>query len=171
MGQLKKCSTANPCYTNTSTPVTSGVVYFDGFTQPTDPGLASVWSACATATGACSNLLGGYSNRAIADPQGNIILVNPQPGQEGTLGENTLRGPSALFFDMNLLKRFRISESKTFEFSVNAINILNHPNFANPSTALNTNNTFGRITGLASGADLGGNGGMRSFIFTTRLNF
>lgn len=171
MGQLKKCSTANPCYTNTATPVTSGVVYFDGFTQPTDPGLAQVWSACATATGACSSLLGGYSNRAIADPQGNIILVNPQPGQEGTLGDNTLRGPSALFFDMNLLKRFRITESKTFEFSVNAINILNHPNFANPATALNTNNTFGRITGLASGADLGGNGGMRSFIFNTRLNF
>jgi hypothetical protein len=171
MGKLKKCSTANPCYTNTSTPVTSGVIFFDGFTQPTDPGLASVWSACATATGACSNLLGGYSNRAIADPQGNIILVNPQPGQEGTLGENTLRGPSALFFDMNLLKRFRITESKTFEFSLNAINILNHPNFANPSSALNTNNTFGRITALASGADLGGNGGMRSFIVNTRLNF
>jgi hypothetical protein len=87
------------------------------------------------------------------------------------LGENTLRGPKALYFDMNLVKRFQISESKTFEMRIDAINILNHPNFANPSTALNTNNTFGRITALAAGANLGGNGGMRSFIINTRLSF
>jgi hypothetical protein len=171
MGKLKKCSTANPCYTNTSTPVTSGIVYFDGFTQPNDPGFAAISPTCAVSNTACNGLLAGYNNRAIADPKGNIILINPHPGQEGTLGENTLRGPSALYFDMNLLKRFQITESKTFEFSLNAINILNHPNFAAPSSALNTNNTFGRITGVASGADLGGNGGSRSFIFTTRLNF
>jgi hypothetical protein len=171
IGKLKKCSTANPCYTNTSTPVTSGIVYFDGFTQPNDPGFAAISPTCAVSNTACNGLLAGYNNRAIADPKGNIILINPHPGQEGTLGENTLRGPSALYFDMNLLKRFQITESKTFEFSLNAINILNHPNFAAPSSALNTNNTFGRITGVASGADLGGNGGSRSFIFTTRLNF
>jgi hypothetical protein len=171
MGKLKKCSTGNPCYTNTSQPVTSGVVYFDGFTQPVDPGLSAVSATCAASTTACNGLLSGYNNRAIADPKGNIILINPQPGQIGTLGENALRGPSALYFDMNLLKRFRISETKTFEFSLNAINILNHPNFSAPSTAINTNNNFGRITTLASGADLGGNAGMRSFIFNTRLNF
>jgi hypothetical protein len=171
MGKLKKCSTANPCYANTSQPVTSGVVFFDGFTQPTDPGFAATSPTCAASNTACNGLRTGYNNRAIADPQGNIILINPQPGQIGTLGQSTVRGPSALYFDMNLLKRFRISETKTFEFRIDAINILNHPNFANPATAMNTNNTFGRITALASGADLGGNGGMRSFIINTRLNF
>jgi hypothetical protein len=171
MGKLKKCSTANPCYTNTSQPVTSGIVYFDGFTQPVDPGLGAISPTCAASINACNGLLNGYNNRAIADPNGNIILVNPQPGQEGTLGEGTLRGPSALYFDMNVLKRFRITETKTFEFSLNAINILNHPVFSAPSTAINTNNNFGRITTAAAGADLGGNQGQRSFIFGTRLTF
>jgi len=32
-------------------------------------------------------------------------------------------------------------------------------------------NTFGQITSLAAGVNTGGNGGMRSFIFNTRINF
>jgi hypothetical protein len=34
-----------------------------------------------------------YSNKAIVDPQGNVIPVNPQPGQLGTLGYTTVSGP------------------------------------------------------------------------------
>jgi len=36
---------------------------------------------------------------------------------------------------------------------------------------MNTVGTFGRITALASGLNTGGNGGMRSFVINTRLNF
>jgi hypothetical protein len=69
------------------------------------------------------------------------------------------------------VKRFQIGESRTFEFRLDAINVFNHPNFADPSTNIDGNNTFGRITSLAAGANLGGNGGMRSFVINTRLNF
>ena len=40
----------------------------------------------------------------------------------GNLGQSTLRGPSAFHFDMSLVKRFRITETKNFEFRVAAVN-------------------------------------------------
>jgi hypothetical protein len=161
LGQLKKCSTADPCYAGTSSPVTSGVVYFDGYTQVNDPGLSS----------ACNGLSSAYTNKAIADPKGNIILVNPQPGQIGTLGYTTVTGPRAMYFDMDLIKRIRVTETKSLEFRLDAINLFNHPNFAAPSSSINGNNNFGRVTSLLSGVNLGGNGGMRSFIVNARVNF
>jgi hypothetical protein len=149
----------------TVTRLASGPVYFNGYTQTTDPGIAGV--------SALNGLTAGYSNKAIVAPNGQTILVNPQPGELGTLGYATVRGPGAFFFDMDLVKRVQITERTQFEFRVDAINLFNHPNFAAPTTAnLNINsNTFGVITGLASGVNTGGNGGMRSFILNTRINF
>src|SRR4030095_14741475 len=88
-----------------------------------------------------------YTNKAIVDPSGKIVLVNPQPGEIGTLGYSTVKGPSSIGLDMNLVKRFKLyGESTNFEFRLDAINILNHPNFGNPNTSINGNNTFGRST-------------------------
>ena len=136
------------------TKVANGVVYFDGFTQIQDPGFASV--------SPLNGLNTAYTNRAIVDPNGKIVLVNPQPGQVGTLGYSTVRGPSSLAFDMNLIKRFVISEGREVEIRVDAINVLNRPNFGVPNTNINGSNTFGQITSA---------GGARSFVFTTRINF
>jgi hypothetical protein len=61
-----------------------------------------------------------------------------------------------------MIKRFRIQETKEFEFRVDVINILNHPNFGSPNTNINGNNTFGRITTA---------GGARRFVVNTRINF
>jgi len=154
LGAIKKCSTQSPCFANTSTPVTSGLVFFDGYTQPTDPGVAGVTTANGVNT--------AFSNRAIMDPSGKIVLVNPQPGEIGTYGLTTVKGPKSLSLDMNMIKRFKIHETKEFEFRLDAINVLNHPNFGTPSTNINGNNTFGRITTA---------GGSRRFIINTRLNF
>ena len=98
----------------------------------------------------------------IVNPQGQIVLVNPQPGEVGTLGYATVRGPSNIRLDVNLVKRFTIHEAKAFEFRLDAINVLNTPNFGTPNTDINSNNTFGRIT-TADGA--------RSFVVNTRFNF
>jgi len=52
------------------------------------------------------------------------------------------------------------------------INALNHPNFAAPTLNINgAAGTFGQITSLAAGTNVGGNGGMRSFLINTRVNF
>ena len=86
------------------TKVSNGVVYFDGFTQIQDPGFANVTTLNGLST--------AYNNRAIVDPSGQIVLVNPQPGEVGTLGYSTVKGPGSLGFDMNIIKRFRIHETQ-----------------------------------------------------------
>jgi hypothetical protein len=61
------------------------------------------------------------------------VLVNPKPGQIGTLGNRTLDSFGTFFLDGNIQKSFRISESKTLSLRVDATNILNHPQPAVPS--------------------------------------
>jgi hypothetical protein len=142
-----------------------GVNYFDGYTQIVDPGVANVTSLQGLNGSAI------YTNKAIVAPNGQTILINPQPGQTGNLGQSTVRGPGFFDLDMNMVKRFKISETKNFEFRIDAINILNHPNFSAPSTSINGNGTFGQITSLAAGLNTGGNGGMRSLVINSRINF
>jgi hypothetical protein len=138
------------------TKLTNGVSLFPGILQVDDPSRAGVSSANA--------LNGAFSNKAITDASGNLIFVNPAPGQVGSLGLRHIQGPSRIGFDANLIKRVRITETKEFEFRLDAVNILNRANFQNPTAAnLNINSTnFGRITG----AD-----GQRRFVVNARLNF
>lgn len=135
------------------TKLSNGVVYFDGFTQIPDPGFTVPF---------VNGLNAGYTNKTIVGRNGQVVLVNPQPGEIGTLGYATLRGPRSVNFDMNLIKRFKIDETKEFEFWLDAINLLNHPNFGNPNTNINGTNTFGRIT-TATGSG--------SFVINSRINF
>ena len=136
------------------TKVSNGVVYFDGFGQVTDPAFSSV----------TPSLQGQFSNKAITDASGRILLQNPAPGQLGTMGLKWIQGPGNLSLDMNLTKRVKLTETKEFELRIDATNILNHPNFGAPIAAnLTINSTsFGRIT-TATGA--------RSFVINTRMNF
>jgi len=157
----------------------NGVTYFDGWTTVVDPGLTQVSPICAppgvTTTTNCNGMLSGYNNRALQDPSGNIVLVNALPGQAGNLGAMTVRGPGRFDLDMNVVKRVRIDESKSLELRLDVVNVMNHPNFSNPTMSINANGgiagTWGRITSLASGQNIGGNGGMRSFVINTRFNF
>jgi hypothetical protein len=134
--------------------VANGVIYYEGWTQIDDPGISRIT--------ALNGLRDGYENKAIVSPSGEIVLVNPQPGELGTLGYTTHRGPGDVRFDLNIVKRFQIMETRSFEFRLDAINVLNKPNWGNPSTDINSNNNFGRIT-TATGA--------RRFVVNARVNF
>src|SRR5262249_26694124 len=114
-----------PKSTGKVTKVQNGVVYFDGFQQITDP--------ASTAVTSLNSLSGSFSNKAIADSSGNPVLVNPAPGQIGSLGLNTIEGPKSVGLDMNMIKRVRITESKEFELRVDVVNVMNHPVFGNPN--------------------------------------
>jgi hypothetical protein len=135
------------------TKVANGVIFFPGIQQVLDPGIGSVTTL--------NSLNGAYSNKAIADAQGRILLVNPNPGQVGTLGLKWIQGPPSIQFDMNLIKRVRLAETKEFEFRIDAVNVLNHPNFGLPNTNIN-DPSFGRITSAT---------GNRRFTIGARLNF
>jgi len=147
--------------------VSNGVTFFPGFTQISDPAKAGVSTANSLDT--------SFNNFAIADANGNPVLVNPGPGQVGTLGRNTVEGPAQFNLDANLLKRVKVGESKELEFRLDAVNVLNHPNFGNPNVNINstgtgtatgstgTNVPFGRITAV--------NGSARRFTFNARFTF
>src|SRR6266571_890962 len=106
------------------TEVTNGVIYFDGLQQVTDPAGLSV-----TTVTTLQALNTQFNQKAIADSQGRLLLVNPQPGQLGSLGLKWITGPGNVGLDMNLTKRVKITETKEFELRVDAVNVLNHPNF------------------------------------------
>ena len=137
----------------TVTKVANGVVYFDGLQQIPDPSRDTV----STLQG----LQGAFSRRAITDSKGRLLLVNPSPGFVGSLGRRWIQGPGQLGLDMNLAKRVRISETKEFELRVDAINVLNKPQWGNPTSDINSLN-FGRITSAS---------GSRLFTINTRVNF
>ena len=141
------------------TKLSNGVTYFPGIQQIADPARGSVTTS--------NGLQGTFSNKAIADAQGNLLLVNPAPGQIGNMGLKWLEGPGLVRFDADLIKRVRITETKEFEFRLDAINVLNHPVFGTPvptgmsGADINAAN-FGRITTST---------GERSFVVNARLNF
>ncbi len=106
--------------------------------------------------------------------QGRLLLTNPAPGQIGSLGLKWIEGPPFLQFDMNLIKRIRVTETKEFEVRIDAANVLNHPNFGDPETNINSPN-FGRITALegqnTTAVIQGPAVGNRRFTVGARLNF
>jgi hypothetical protein len=58
----------------------------------------------------------------------------PTPGaEEGTFGRNVLRGFPAWQIDFALHRDFRLTERAALQFRAEAFNVLNHPNFANPT--------------------------------------
>jgi hypothetical protein len=118
-----------------------GVLYF--------PGLKIVRDPAATALTSQQNLNQASLMQALADAQDNLIAVNPAPGTVGTMNPGYLEGPGQVRLDVNLIKRIRIGEGKELEFRADAVNVLNHSNFANPDMDINSPN-FGRITETSS---------------------
>ena len=96
---------------------------------------------------------------------GEILLRNPLPGQRGTLGQRAVQVPGRWRFDANMRKLITLSESKSVEFRIDASNVLNHPEPANPTLDINSNN-FGLITGAAAKSTQ-----HRQFQAQLRLNF
>jgi len=131
----------------------AGARYFQGLISSADPTCGRITSL--------QNLNTLCTNLAVRDEAGNLILSNPEPGQLGSLGKRWITGPSSFTLDMNLIKRFKIDEHKEFELRVDAINVLNHSVWANPTVDINNAN-FGRITNKT---------GNRTFTINTRLNF
>jgi TonB-dependent receptor-like protein len=68
---------------------------------------------------------------------------------QGTVTRNTLRGPGTAQVDFSAIKNFQLYERLTAQFRAEAFNIINHPNFGNPSNNI-SNNNFGTVTGTST---------------------
>ncbi len=139
----------------------NGVIYFNNLTQIIDPGVGNLAGA-----------LRPFSTlRAIAS-NGAPILVNPAPGQLGNLGQNSFTGPGTFRFDVNLIKRIKVTERVTLQLGATAQNLTNTEQFGNPNLNINDLN-FGRITGSApfSNAGVGTSSPARIVVLQGRITF
>ncbi|HTV56779.1 MAG TPA: carboxypeptidase regulatory-like domain-containing protein [Terriglobia bacterium] len=76
----------------------------------------------------------------------NTSLFSEAPlGQMGDSNGSFFHGPGINNFDMALLKNFKINESKTLEFRVEAFNVWNHAQFGGPDGNINSS-AFGLVT-------------------------
>jgi len=146
----------------------AGGTFANGFTANL-PSFGASFPALPTGFVAVVNTPGGGNSRNIRRPDlvagvnpfldadrqylNPAAFATPAAGTFGNLPRNAFSGPSFSQFDMTFVRRFRISESKNFEFRTEIFNILNHTNFANPSTTLNNalpNLSFNTATGAYS---------------------
>jgi hypothetical protein len=93
---------------------------------------------------------------AAADAKGNVTgafwfnptaydCVNVPLFSFGDAPRNFLRGPGINNYDLSLVKKTKITESKAVEFRAEFFNAFNHAQFLNPDTA-GGSGTFGQIT-------------------------
>jgi len=138
----------------TASTVAGNRTYFGGLQRVADPGVSAVTSS--------DSLNAAYSQFAIADSSGNILLQHPAFGQIGNMGPNWIQGPSTYGFDLNAIKRIRIAEQKTVTVRVDAINVLNHPTWGNPGVNVDLS-TFVLVSLPTTGN--------RQFTFNARMDF
>jgi hypothetical protein len=110
-----------------------------------------------------NNLAGDFTNQVVVDSSGNTLLANPEPGKTGNTAYNLpwIKGPGSLGFDLAVSKRIRLNETTNFTMRLDAVNVLNTPQWGNPNVDINSP-AFGRITTA---------GGARTFTVNARVDF
>ncbi len=77
-----------------------------------------------------------------------FVPTTDNTGTYGDAGRNIIRGPGSFNIDASLIKNTKIGRFAT-EFRVEAFNVLNHPQFANPNTTIG-NAAAGVISAMLS---------------------
>jgi hypothetical protein len=107
---------------------------------------------------------------------GTTVFQNPFPGHRGNMPFG-LNAPGSYRFDANLSKRFKISETKSVQFRLDALNVFNHPSPGDPQPRTaggQSINTPGIIFGQIPDKGLLGSGAspqMRYITGQLRLDF
>ena len=91
----------------------------------------------------------------------------------GNTGRNAFRGPGYIQDNLSLFKSFALFREVAIETRIDAFQLSNTPQFANPNTGTIGATTFGRITGtLGSGqGSVNGIGGGRSLQAAAKITF
>ncbi|HXY49524.1 MAG TPA: carboxypeptidase regulatory-like domain-containing protein [Terriglobales bacterium] len=123
----------------------------------------------------------GFSSISILDPKTNgNLYFNPAaficdgapcvPTSGYGLPRDFFRGPGRTNLDLALAKTTAITEQVNVEFRVEAFNVFNHTQFANPDTNINSG-TFGQITSTTFGTGVAALQTQRILQLALRLTF
>jgi hypothetical protein len=63
----------------------------------------------------------------------STAFVLPPPGEYGTVGRNSLRGPDLKLVDLSIFKNVRVG-ARNLQFRLEVFNLLNRANFATPGS-------------------------------------
>jgi hypothetical protein len=80
----------------------------------------------------------------------NSGIASPIQTDWGNTAPNSFRGPGYFDIDTTLQRSFAIKEKYKFTFGIQAYNVLNHPNFANPASSGSTSVTSGSFAQITS---------------------
>ncbi len=133
--------------------INSGLLNSFGASDPGPSGAGDGYLANA-------NFAPGFNRITIMNPKTNgnlyfnpaaFVPVNDVPGSGyGTTARDFFRGPGRTNLDLALAKTTAITERVNVEFRVEAFNVFNHTEFANPDTNI-LDGTFGQITSTTIG--------------------
>jgi len=154
-----------------------------------NPAGGSPNAAIDTNTGLHTHIVKNWYNtgafRSNSPANGNLLsnTANNPPGTAyvysyGNAGYNNLRGPGLQDVDFGLIKEVRLYEQQSVQFRADAFNILNHPNFINPSAAYggpgpsgNTTGTTGVISSTVAAGTSTATGANRQLQLSLRYSF
>jgi len=89
-----------------------------------------------------NGLAGKCQLKALADSKGTIYFVNAVPGERPNYSRNTFSSPMQWNTDGAVSKSVRVAEGKSFQIRVDATNIFNHAQPANPNYGLGANSMW-----------------------------
>jgi hypothetical protein len=92
-----------------------------------------------------------------------VSIPAGQPQRFGNAGRNTVRGPGFFNIDLGLFRTVSLFGSYRVQFRAEALNVLNHPNFANPAADASTSASFGYITSTTGTGERNFRFGLRFF--------
>jgi hypothetical protein len=115
-----------------------------------------------------------FDTTAFSQPAGcTATPCTPQNVGLGNTGRNQFRGPGYIQDNLSIFKSFPIFREAAVETRLDAFQLSNTPQFANPNTSGVTAAAFGTVTStLGSGqGSVNGVGGGRSLQASVRINF
>jgi hypothetical protein len=144
------------------TPSVSGTGAFTG-QNALDPGLSTCWS-CTLYAVKVGDPYAGVGHSAPGQWFNPSAYVDP-PGTFGQNLRDSLYGPHFLDMDFGVGKTFTITERVRFEFRADAFNVLNHIDYRNPNSSIDSGTTAGMIiaTDVANSPRVWQLGGKLSF--------
>jgi hypothetical protein len=95
----------------------------------------------------------------------------PAAGTFGNLERNALRGPGYWRVDGSLFKHFRVGGTRMLEARIEAVNLFNNVNLANPDSEVGVPGTPNTNAGRINGTAFGGSDPMRNFQFALKFSF